>query len=196
VLWCSRRPAVLFSQNKSAINNWSALLLSQNKPTSAISHQPNKHVEAASTVVARMGPVTPHSFSSIRFVHPWRFHCWGGGRLVGDWSRARLAFGWARTHFILLPTISYRSTKTIAVQVYYTGVQRGLKDCYDFTTSISTKTTVLWCDLSWKWYAFQVKTGYVDSMVDDRPRLKRVTFAYVLALVAVKEKMYKKSRHD
>jgi hypothetical protein len=38
----SHQPAVLFSQNKPAINNQPALLFSQNKSTPAISHQPNK----------------------------------------------------------------------------------------------------------------------------------------------------------
>jgi hypothetical protein len=38
----SHQPAVLFSQNKSAITNQSAVLFSQNKPAPAISHQPNE----------------------------------------------------------------------------------------------------------------------------------------------------------
>jgi hypothetical protein len=38
----SHQPAVLFSQNKSAITNQPAVLFSQNKPAPAISHQPNE----------------------------------------------------------------------------------------------------------------------------------------------------------
>jgi hypothetical protein len=38
----SHQPAVLFSQNKSAISNQPAVLFSQNKPAPAISHQPNE----------------------------------------------------------------------------------------------------------------------------------------------------------
>jgi hypothetical protein len=38
----SHQPAVLFSQNKSAISNQPAVLFSQHKPAPAISHQPNE----------------------------------------------------------------------------------------------------------------------------------------------------------
>jgi hypothetical protein len=38
----SHQPAVLFSQNKSAISNQPAVLFSQSKPAPAISHQPNE----------------------------------------------------------------------------------------------------------------------------------------------------------
>jgi hypothetical protein len=39
----SHQPAVLFSQNKSAISNQPAVLFSQNKSAPAISYQPNEH---------------------------------------------------------------------------------------------------------------------------------------------------------
>jgi hypothetical protein len=42
----SHQPAVLFSQNKSAINNQPAALFSQNKPAPAISHQPNEQAQS------------------------------------------------------------------------------------------------------------------------------------------------------
>jgi hypothetical protein len=45
----SHQPTILFSQNKSTINNQSAVLFSQNKPAPAISHQPNEQV-------VRLGP--------------------------------------------------------------------------------------------------------------------------------------------
>jgi hypothetical protein len=38
----SHQPAVLFSQNKSAISNQPIVLFSQNKPAPAISHQPTE----------------------------------------------------------------------------------------------------------------------------------------------------------
>jgi hypothetical protein len=38
----SHQPAVVFSQNKPAINNQPTVLFSQNKPAPAISHQPNE----------------------------------------------------------------------------------------------------------------------------------------------------------
>jgi hypothetical protein len=38
----SHQPAVLYSQNKLAINNQPAVLFSQNKPAPAISHQPTE----------------------------------------------------------------------------------------------------------------------------------------------------------
>jgi hypothetical protein len=38
----SNQPAVLFFENKPAINNQPAVLFSQNKPAPAISHQPNE----------------------------------------------------------------------------------------------------------------------------------------------------------
>jgi hypothetical protein len=38
----SHQPAVLFSQNKSAISNQPTVLFSQNKPAPAISHQPTE----------------------------------------------------------------------------------------------------------------------------------------------------------
>jgi hypothetical protein len=41
-LLISHQPAVLFSQNKPAINNQPAVLFSQNKSAPAISHQPNE----------------------------------------------------------------------------------------------------------------------------------------------------------
>jgi hypothetical protein len=40
----NHRPAVLFSQNKSATSNQPAVLFSQNKSAPAISHQPNEQV--------------------------------------------------------------------------------------------------------------------------------------------------------
>jgi hypothetical protein len=41
----SHQPAVLFSQNKSAISNQSTVLFSQNKPAPAISPQPTEQAE-------------------------------------------------------------------------------------------------------------------------------------------------------
>jgi hypothetical protein len=38
----SHQPAVLFSQNKSAISNQPTVFFSQNKPAPAISHQPTE----------------------------------------------------------------------------------------------------------------------------------------------------------
>jgi hypothetical protein len=41
----SHQPAVLFSQNKSAISNQPAVLFSQNKPAPAIRHQPTEQAD-------------------------------------------------------------------------------------------------------------------------------------------------------
>jgi hypothetical protein len=41
----SQQPAVLFSQNKSAITNQPTVLFSQNKPAPAISHQQNEQAD-------------------------------------------------------------------------------------------------------------------------------------------------------
>jgi hypothetical protein len=46
-VWLISPPAsVLFYQNKSATSNQPALLFSQNKPATTISHQPNEHAES------------------------------------------------------------------------------------------------------------------------------------------------------
>jgi hypothetical protein len=44
----SHRPAVLFSQNKSATSNQPSVLFSQNKSAPGISHQPNEQAVAIS----------------------------------------------------------------------------------------------------------------------------------------------------
>jgi hypothetical protein len=41
----SHQPAVLFSQNKSAISNQPTVHFSQNKPAPVISHQPTEQAE-------------------------------------------------------------------------------------------------------------------------------------------------------
>jgi predicted ATPase with chaperone activity len=46
----SHRAEVLFSQNKSATNNQSAVLFSHNKPAPAISHQPTEQAATLNTV--------------------------------------------------------------------------------------------------------------------------------------------------
>jgi hypothetical protein len=50
----SHQPAVLFSQNKPAINNQPAVLFSQNKPAPAISHQPNEQAVHPNTSLAKV----------------------------------------------------------------------------------------------------------------------------------------------
>jgi hypothetical protein len=52
----SHQPAVLFSQNKSAITNQPAVLFSQNKAAPAISHRPNE--QAAHGVWSRRRPLS------------------------------------------------------------------------------------------------------------------------------------------
>jgi hypothetical protein len=42
----SHQPAVLFSQNKSAVSNQPTVLFSQNKPAPAISHQPTEQADS------------------------------------------------------------------------------------------------------------------------------------------------------
>jgi hypothetical protein len=59
----SHQPTVLFSRNKSAINNQLAVFSSQNKPAPAISHQPNEQA-----IHTNSAPTTHHTSQLYFFV--------------------------------------------------------------------------------------------------------------------------------